>query len=93
MPFVNHFYDSRSVFSINIALVILGIVIPIGTVFFWSRLAKILDTRFENNSQGSILKVTTGYNFVKWLYYHRSKFNIIMAALVTIIEFLALMPF
>jgi len=81
------------VFSINIALVILGIMIPIGTMVFWSKIAKLLDTRLENNSHSSILKVNVGYNFVRWLYHHRSKFNAIMVGLVTIIEFLALMPF
>ncbi len=82
------------VFTINIALVILGIAIPIWTVIFWSKVAKILDNRFENKSHRStILNGNTGHKFVKWLYHHRSKFNILMVAIVTIIEFLALVPF
>jgi len=81
------------VFTINIGLVILGVAIPIGTAIFWSKAAKILERRFENKSHGTISNVNTDYNFVKWLYHHRSKFNILMAALVTIIEFLALIPF
>jgi hypothetical protein len=82
------------VFTINIALVILGIAIPIGTVIFWSKAARILVNRFENKSYGgTILNENTVYNLVKWLYHHRSKFNIIMATIVTIIEFLALIPF
>ena len=82
------------VFTINIALVILGIAIPICTVIFWSKAARILQNRFENKSHGgTILNENIIYNLVKWLYYHRSKFNIFMAAIVTIIEFLALVPF
>ena len=82
------------VFTINIALVILGIAIPIGTVIFWSKATRILGKRFENKSYGNtILNENTAYNLVKWLYRHRSKFNILMAAIVTIIEFFALIPF
>jgi hypothetical protein len=82
------------VFTLNIALVIVGMAIPLGTVIFWSKSAKILNRRFENKSCGAtILDCNTVYNLVKWLYSHRSKFNILMAAIVTIIEFLALIPF
>ncbi len=81
-------------FTINIALVILGIAIPIGAVIFWSKAARILGNRFENKSCGNtILNENTVYNLVKWLYHYRSKFNILMAAIVTIIEFFALIPF
>jgi hypothetical protein len=80
-------------FTINIGLVILGVAIPIGTVIFWSKVAKILDTQFENKSHGIILNGNTSYKFIEWTYQHRSKFNILMAAIVTIIEFLALIPF
>ena len=80
-------------FILNIALVIVGLAIPVGAVIFWSKSAKILDRRFENKSCGTILDCNTAYNLVKWLYHHRSKFNIIMAAIATIIEFLALIPF
>jgi len=82
------------VFTLNIALVIVGIAIPFGTVIFWSKAAKILNSRFENKScEDVILDGNAVYNLVKWLYHHRSKFNILMAAIVTIVEFLALVPF
>ena len=82
------------VFTINIALVILGVAIPICTVIFWSKAARILGNRFENKSYGcTILNENTFYNLVKWLHLHRSKFNILMATIVTIIEFLALISF
>ncbi len=81
-------------FIINIALVLLGITIPLGTAIFWSKAAKILNHRFENKSCGAtILNGNPGYNLVKWLYHRRSKFNILMVAIVTIIEFLALIQF
>ena len=81
-------------FTLNIALVIVGMAIPLGTIIFWSKLAKILDHRFENKPCGdTILDYKTVYNLAKWLYSHRSKFNILMAVIVTIIEFLALIPF
>jgi hypothetical protein len=80
-------------FTINVGLVILGIVIPIGMVIFWSKVAKILDTKFENKSHGIVLDGNTSYKFIKWIYHHKSKFHILMASIVTIIEFLALIPF
>jgi len=80
-------------FTINIGLVILGIVIPIGTVIFWSKVAKILNRPFENKSHGIILNGNTSYKFIERIYNQRSKFNILMAAIVTTIEFLALIPF
>ena len=81
------------VLTINIALVMVGIAIPIGMVIFWSKVVKILSSRFENKSHGTILNENTAYNLVKWLYRHRSKFNILVISIVTIIEFLALIPF
>jgi len=78
---------------INIALVLLGITIPLGTAIFWSKAAKMLNTRFENKYCGAILDGSTVYNLVKSLYQHRSKFYILMATIVTIIEFLALVQF
>lgn len=79
---------------INVALVLLGITIPLGTAIFWSKATKILDRRSENKScVATILDVNTAYNLVKWLHHHRSKFNILMVAIVTIIEFLALIQF
>jgi len=81
------------VLTINIALVMVGIAIPIGMVIFWSKVVKILSSRFENKSHGTILNENTAYNLVKWLYRHRSKFHILVISIVTIIEFLALIPF
>jgi hypothetical protein len=80
-------------FTINIGLVILGITIPIGMVIFWSKLAKILHTHLENKSHGVILNGNASYKFIEWTYHHKSKFNIFMIFLVSIIEFLALIPF
>jgi len=81
-------------FTINIALVVIGILIPIGMVIFWSRAKKILGNRFESKSHcGIIINGNIAYKLLKWLYYHRSKFSIIMTVLVTMIEFLALIPF
>ena len=79
--------------TINIALVMIGIAIPIGMVIFWSKVTKILSIRFENKSHGTILNENTVHNLVKWLYRHRSKFNILVISIITIIEFLALIPF
>ena len=81
------------VLTINIALVMIGIAIPIGMVIFWSKVVKILSIRFENKSHGTILNENTVHNLVKWLYRHRSKFNILVICIITIIEFLALIPF
>ena len=81
------------VLTVNIGLVILGIVIPIGMVFFWSKVVKILGKRFESKSQVTVLNENATYNLVNWLYRHRSKFNILIISIVTIIEFLALIPF
>ncbi|VVC05233.1 Uncharacterised protein [uncultured archaeon] len=80
-------------FTINIGLVILGIAIPIGMVIFWSMVAKILDNQFRNKSHGVILNGDTSYKFIEWIHHHRSKFKILMIFIVTIIEFLALIPF
>ncbi len=79
--------------TINIGLVILGMAIPIVMVIFWSKIAKILDTKIENKSHGIVLNGNTSYKFLEWIYHHKSKFNILMASIVTIIEFLALIPF
>jgi hypothetical protein len=81
------------VFTINIGLVMVGIAIPIGMVIFWSKVVKILGNRFENKSHGTILNENAVYNLAKWLYRHRSKFNILIISIITIIEFLALIPF
>jgi ACR3 family arsenite efflux pump ArsB len=80
-------------FTVNIGLIILGIAIPIGMVIFWSRLAKILETHLESKSHGMILNENLSYKVIEWMYHHKSKFNIFMIFLVSIIEFLALIPF
>ena len=80
-------------FAINIILVMAGIVIPIGVAIFWSRAAKISNNNFDDKSSGIVSRYSTINKLVKWLYYHRSKFNIMVAAIVTIIEFFAVMPF
>jgi hypothetical protein len=80
-----------TVFAINIGLVILGIVIPFGMVVFWSRVAKTFGTQL-NKPHGVILNGNT-YKFTEWIYHHKSKFNILMISIVTIVEFLALIPF
>ncbi len=81
------------VFAINIALVIAGIAIPIGAAIFWSMAARISGRKFDNNSAGIVSKSDTASKLVKWLYQHRSKFNVIIGSIVTIIEFFAVMPF
>jgi hypothetical protein len=80
-------------FAINIGLVILGIVIPIGMVIFWSKVAKILHTQLKNKSHDTILNGNTSYKFTEWAYHHKSKFNIFIICIISIIEFLALIPF
>ena len=76
--------------AVNIELIILGIAIPIGMAIFWSKLAKMLHT--QNKSHNMILG-ENNYKIIEWTYHHRSKFNIFMIFLVSIIEFLALVPF
>ena len=80
-------------FTVNIGLVILGMAIPIVMVFFWSKAAKTLHTHLEEKSQDMVLNKNTSYKFIEWTYHHKSKFHIIMIFLVSIIEFLALIPF
>ncbi len=77
---------------INVVLVLL-VVIPLATVIFWSRAAKMLKNNTVSKSEeGVILDRKTNHKFIKWLYQHKSKFNAIVIVLVTIIEFLALIP-
>lgn len=80
------------VFVLNIALVIAGIAIPIGAAIFWSMAAKISNRKFDNKSARIISRGNTVNKLVKWLYQHRSKFNVIITTIVTIIEFFAVMP-
>lgn len=79
--------------ALNIALVIVGSAIPIGTAVFWSRAAKIHSSIFENRSDDSIFIHSITGKLLKWVFHHRSKFNVIIAVIVTIIEFLAFIPF
>lgn len=78
--------------AINIGLVVLGVIIPIIMVIFWSKAGKMLEHEFEK-SGSIILDRSTFYGIVKWLYTHRSKFHVMIGAIVTVIEFLALIPF
>lgn len=80
-------------FAINIVLVIAGIVISIGTAIFWSRAAKISNNVWDGKSSRIVSRYSTINKLVKWLYHHRSKFNVLVATIVTIIEFFAVMPF
>ena len=78
---------------INIVLVLLGVTIPLATAIFWSRTAKILKNQPVVKSHESvILNGNNDHKFIKWFYSHRSKFNVFVAVIVTIIEFLALIP-
>ena len=79
--------------TINIGLVILGAAIPIGMVIFWSRVAKRLHAQIGSKSYDVISNEDTSYKFIKWTYHHRSKFHIFTIFLVSIIEFLVLIPF
>ena len=62
-------------------------------VIFWSKVAKMLHTKLESKSHDIILNKNTSYKLVEWTYHHKSKFNAFMIFLVSIIEFLALIPF
>ena len=80
--------------AINIVLVIIGMAIPIGTGIFWSMVKKRMVNKFENKSHNDIiLSESITDDLAKRFYHHRSKFNIIMTIVVTIIEFFALMQF
>ena len=80
------------VFALNIALVIAGIIIPIGTAIFWAMAARRLNHKFDGKSDGIVLHESVIDELIKWLYHNRSKFNAIVVAIVTIIEFFAVMP-
>ena len=81
-------------FAPNIALVIIGLAIPIVTETGWSMAKKTLVSKSENKSHnGTVLNESIAHKLTKWLYRHKSKFNIIVAILVTMIEFFALMSF
>lgn len=79
-------------FAINIVLVITGITIPIGIAIFWSRAAKISNNVWDGKPSGIVSRYSMN-KLVEWLYHHRSKFNVLVATIVTIIEFFAVMPF
>ena len=78
------------VFALNIALVIAGIAIPIGVAIFWSMAARISNHRLTGSAE--IVSNSTSSKLVKWLYHNRSKFNVIIGVIVTIIEFFAVLP-
>ena len=78
---------------LNIVLVIVGITIPIGTTIFWSVIKKTLSRKFDNRSHDRIVFDESVSNLALWMYHHRSKFNIIVTMIVTVIEFFALVQF
>lgn len=71
--------------SVNLALIIIGVLIPIGTGIFWSVITRI-PNKFDNKSS-----VVTG--LIRWAFSHRAEFNVIIGIIVTVIEFFALIPF
>ena len=71
--------------SANLALIIIGILIPIGTGIFWSVITRI-PNKLDNKSS-----VTA--ELIRWTCSHRAKFNVIIGIIVTVIEFFALIPF
>ena len=79
--------------ALNIVLVIIGIVIPIGTTIFWSVIKKTLSRKFDNRSHDRTVFDEGTSNLAMWMYHHRSKFNIAVTMIVTVIEFFALVQF
>lgn len=90
---VNHFDILQIMLALNIVLVIVGIAIPIGTTIFWSVIKKTLSTKFDNRSHDGVVFNESIFNLAQWMYHHRSKFNIIVTMIVTVIEFFALVQF
>lgn len=90
---VNHFDILQIMLALNIMLVIVGIVIPIGTTIFWSVIKKTLSTKFDNRSYDGVVFNESIFDLAQWMYHHRSKFNIIITMIVTVIEFFALVQF
>ena len=90
---VNHFDILQIMLALNIMLVIVGIVIPIGTTIFWSVIKKTLSTKFDNRSYDGVVFNESIFDLAQWVYHHRSKFNIIITMIVTVIEFFALVQF
>ncbi|HXU95764.1 MAG TPA: hypothetical protein VFP45_04940 [Candidatus Nitrosotalea sp.] len=90
---VNHFDILQIMLALNIMLVIVGIVIPIGTTIFWSVIKKTLSTKFDNRSHDGVVFNEGIFAVAQWMYHHRSKFNIIVTMIVTVIEFFALVQF
>ena len=79
--------------ALNIVLVIVGIAIPVGTTIFWSMIKKTLSRKLDNRSYDGIVFNKNMSNLALWMYQHRSKFNIIVTMIVTVIEFFALVQF
>src|SRR5690242_20090402 len=90
---VNHFDILQIMLTLNIVLVIVGIAIPIGTTIFWSVIKKTLSTKFDNRSHDGVVFNESIFNLAQCMYNHRSKFNIIVTMIVTVIEFFALVQF
>ncbi len=87
--FEKHIYDFKVMSPINIALVIIGTIIPIIAAIFWSIAAKLSSKKIQNETTSIIFTSS----LIRWAYHHRTKFNIMIGAIVTIIEFFALLPF
>ena len=90
---VNHFDILQIMLALNIVLVIVGIAIPIGTTIFWSVIKKTLSAKFDNRSHDGVVFNESIFDLAQWMYHHRSKFNIIVTMIVTVIEFFALVQF
>ncbi len=82
-------------FMLNIFLAIVGILITIGATFFWYRISKLLRNQIgtEYFSGITVNKKIHKHYLLMWLYQHKSKLDIAIAGIVTIIEFFALIPF
>lgn len=78
---------------LNIVLVLVGIAIPIGATIFWSSVKKSMTDRFDSKKHDRVILNKSSHNLAHWAYHHRSKFNIIITMIVTVIEFFALVQF
>jgi hypothetical protein len=82
-------------FALNIGLAIFGVIISLSSAIFWSKVRRSLGTKSDSGSISRTIlnRNVHTYNFVDWLYQHKSKFDILVGGIVTIIEFFALIPF
>jgi len=80
-------------FALNIILAALGVVISLGAAIFWLKARRMLRNNIRMSSSGTINENIHTYHIISWLYSHKSKFEVILIAIVTMIEFFALIPF